>query len=50
MIEKMANGHHPAPAFLWRVMVESWLRRQGLIVVRQNQNVSTTFQKIWSHN
>lgn len=50
MIEKTAKGHHPSPATLWRVNVESWLRCQGLIVIRQNQNVSTTFQKIWSHN
>jgi hypothetical protein len=27
------------------VTVESWLRCQGLIVVRHNQNVSTTFPK-----
>ncbi|SRR5579883_69646 len=50
MLEKTANGHHPSPATLWRVTVESWLRCQGLIVVRQNKNVSTTFKKIWSHN
>jgi len=29
------------------VTVELWLRCQGLIVIRQNQNVSTTSQKIW---
>ena len=50
MIGKTANGLHPAPATLWRVTVESWLRCQGLIVIRQNKNVSTTFQTIWSHN
>ncbi len=50
MIGKTANGHQPGPATLWRVTVESWLRCQGLIVVRQNKNVSTTFPKIWSHN
>ncbi len=50
MIGNMANGHHPRPATLWRVAVESWLRCQGLIVIRQNQNVSTTFTKLWSHN
>jgi hypothetical protein len=50
MIEEMANRHHPAPATLWRVTVESWLRFQGLLVVRQNPNVSTTFQKIWFQN
>jgi transposase InsO family protein len=50
MIGKTANGHHPAPATVWRVTVESWLRCQGLIVIRQKQNVSTTFQTKWSHN
>jgi transposase InsO family protein len=50
MIGKTAKGHQPSPATLWRVTVESWLRCQGLIVIRQNQNVSTSFQKIWSHN
>lgn len=52
MIEKPVNGDHHRPATLWRVTVESWLRCQGLITVRQNQkqNVSTTSCKIWSHN
>jgi len=52
MIEKRVNGDHPSPATLWRVAVESWLRCQGLILVRQNQNrnVSTTLSNIWSHN
>ena len=52
MLENTANGYHPSPATLWRVTVESWLRCQGLIRVRQNQmqNVSTTFTKNWSHN
>jgi hypothetical protein len=50
MIEKTANGPQPGPATLWRVNVESWLRCQGLMVVRQNKTVSTTFQKIWSQN
>lgn len=37
---------------LWRATVEAWLRRQGLIIVRdnRNQNVSTNFPKNWSHN
>jgi hypothetical protein len=30
--------------------VESWLRCQGLILIRQKQNVPTTFPQIWSHN
>jgi hypothetical protein len=52
MIGKTTNGRHLKPATAWRVTVEAWLRCQGLIAVRQNQkpNVSTTFQKIWSHN
>jgi transposase InsO family protein len=50
MLEKTANDPHPRPATLWRVTVESWLRCQELIVVRQNKNVSTTFPKIWSQN
>jgi hypothetical protein len=50
MLQTTAKGHRPAPATLWRVTVESWLRCQGLIVIRQNRNVSTTFPKIWSHN
>jgi hypothetical protein len=52
MIGQTTNGRHPGPATLWRVTVESWLRCQGLIAIRQNQktNVSTTFPKCWSHN
>ncbi len=50
MIEKTANENHHQPATLWRVTVESWLRCQGLIQIRQNQNVSTTLPKIWSQN
>lgn len=46
----LSPGDHRSPATLWRVTVESWLRRQGLISVRQKQNVSTTSPKIWSHN
>lgn len=52
MLETSTDKHHPRPATLWRVTVESWLRCQGLINVRQNQkqNVSTTSQKSWSQN
>jgi transposase InsO family protein len=50
MIGKTAKGHHHRPATLWRLTVESWLRCQGLIVLRQNQNVSTNFPENWSHN
>lgn len=52
MLETTTDKHHPSHATLWRVTVESWLRRQGLIQIRQNKkpNVSPTFPKIWSHN
>ena len=52
MLGKTTNGHHPKPATLWRVTVESWLRCQGLITVRQKQKtkVSPTSSKCWSHN
>ncbi|HEY0722476.1 MAG TPA: transposase family protein [Pyrinomonadaceae bacterium] len=52
LMGNMPNRPHTRPATLWRVTVETWLRRQGLIRVRQNQkqNVSTTLSKIWSHN
>lgn len=52
MIGSMANGNPHAHATAWRVTVESWLRCQGLIAVRQNQQtkVSTTSSKCWSHN
>jgi hypothetical protein len=36
MIGKRAKGRQPSPATLWRVTVESWLRCQGLIVIRKN--------------
>ena len=51
-VGSMAKDDHRSPATLWRVTVESWLRCQGLIAIRQNQkqNVSTSFPKIWSHN
>jgi hypothetical protein len=52
MIGSTAKGHHLRAATLWRLTVETWLRRQGLISVRQNQNqkVSPTFSEIWFHN
>ena len=52
MSGKTTLGDHRSPATLWRVTVETWLRRQGLIAVRfnQNQNVSTNFPQNWSHN
>ena len=50
MIGNMANGHQPRPATQLRGSVESRLRCQGLIVIRQNQNVATSFAKMWFHN
>lgn len=52
MIGNMPKDDHRRDATLWRITVESWLRRQGLISVRQNQNqkVSTNFPENWSHN
>ena len=52
MIGNMPKDDHRRVATLWRVTVEAWLRRQGLISVQQNQNqkVSTNFLKNWSHN
>lgn len=37
---------------LWRATLEAWLRRQGLIIVRDNRNqkVSTNSPTNWSHN
>jgi hypothetical protein len=53
-IQSMAPGNHRPPAAVWRRVVESWLRRQGLISIdhqpKPNQNVSTIFPKKWSHN
>jgi transposase InsO family protein len=52
MIGNPTNGAHLKPATAWRVTVETWLRCQNLIAVRQNQKpkVSTNYQKFWSHN
>jgi hypothetical protein len=36
-IGKMANGIYPRPATLWRETVESWVRCQGLIVIRRTK-------------
>jgi hypothetical protein len=42
--------YHRAAA--WRLVVETWLRRQGWITVRENQQpkVSTNFGDFSSHN
>ena len=50
-VGETANGYHLSPATAWRVTLESWLRCQGLIIVRRNKNkdVSTTSPKFWSH-
>jgi hypothetical protein len=37
MIRSMAKEHHPRASTLWRPAVDSWLRRQGLISIRQIQ-------------
>jgi transposase InsO family protein len=52
MIGNTTNGTQPRPATAWRITVETWLRCQGLITIRQKQkpNVSTTSHKCWSHN
>ena len=34
MIESMAKENHHRLATLWRLTVETWFRRQGLISVR----------------
>jgi hypothetical protein len=50
-IGNMTNGNHHTIATAWRLTVESWLRCQGLISVRQQPNkVSTNFPQNWSHN
>jgi transposase InsO family protein len=52
MSGKMPKGRQPSPAMTWRITVETWLRCQGLIAVRQNQktNRSPSLSKLWSHN
>ena len=51
-MDRMAERtrHHLNAA--WRRVVESWLRRQGWIAVRQNQQtkVSTNSNDFYSHN
>jgi hypothetical protein len=52
IIGNMVNEPHHRTATLWRLTVETWLHRQGLISVRQNQNpkVSPAFAEIWSQD
>jgi hypothetical protein len=52
IIGNMVNEPHHRTATLWRLTVETWLHRQGLIFVRQNQNpeVSPAFAGIWSQD
>lgn len=49
----VAQNHH-ALATVWRITVQAWLRRQGLITVgpkpKPNPTVSPIFPKKWSHN
>jgi transposase InsO family protein len=50
-IGTMTKGNHHAIASAWRVTVESWLRRQGLISVRQNtKKCQPICLANWSHN
>lgn len=49
-IGNMEKEHHHRAAAVWRLAVETWLRRQGLIIARQNQKVSTSSPKTWSQN
>jgi hypothetical protein len=46
MIGSMLKEDHRRVTTLWRVTVEAWLRRQGLISVRHNQKVSPIISKI----
>jgi hypothetical protein len=52
MIGGTAKEYRPRAAAWWRLTVETWLRRQGLISARQNENayVSPTCLGIWSQN
>jgi hypothetical protein len=38
MIPSTAKEHHARAATLWRLTVETWLRRQVLMLIRQNRN------------
>jgi transposase InsO family protein len=50
-IGTMTKGNHHAIASAWRLTVESWLRCQGLISVRQNtKKCQPIFLENWSHN
>jgi transposase InsO family protein len=47
----MTKGNHRAVAAAWRLTVESWLRCQGLISVRQKTKMcQPIYQLNWSHN
>ena len=37
MIASMAKGYHYSPASLWRVTLETWLRRQGSVSIRESK-------------
>ena len=49
-LAKMSNPTQSRCDALWRRVVESWLRCQGLIKVGLNSNVSTNSPENWSHN
>ena len=48
----MAKEQHHRGAMLWWLAVEAWLRRRGLIIVRQyqDQNVSTSSLRMRPYN
>ena len=51
-VEPMAERTRHSLNAAWRLIVESWLRRQGWISVQSNHNpdVSTTSKHFFSHN
>ena len=52
VIDHMPNRNRHTTNAAWRMVVETWLRRQGWISVKQNQqtNVSTHSKGFFSHN
>ena len=49
-VKTMTVHHHHHYATQWRRTVEAWLRRQNLIAIRLNKNVSTILPNFLSHN
>jgi len=52
VIENMPDRNRHTTNAAWRLVVETWLRRQGWISVKQNQqtNVSTHSKRFFSQN